>query len=136
MSNTKTFHTEIQPWLSVRSSKEAVEFYKAAFNAIETYRMEDPDGNAVVKLSVDGAQFWLSDSPSADSASSLLGCGTIRMILTVENPDEVFAQALQAGATALFPVGEEYGWRLGRLKDLFGLHWEIGKELETTNEKS
>lgn len=127
---SELIRTAITPWLSVRSSVKAVEFYKSAFNAIETHRMEDPDGNAVVKLSVDGAEFWLSDSPSSDATSPLLGCGTIRMILTVENPDAVFAQALQAGATEVFPVGEEYGWRLGRLVDPFGLHWEIGKPIE------
>jgi PhnB protein len=60
MSNTETIPTSIAPWLSVRNSTRAVEFYKSAFGAIETYRLEDPDGNAVVKLSVDGAEFWLS----------------------------------------------------------------------------
>ena len=132
---SETVRTAIAPWLSVNSSAKAVEFYKSAFNAIETYRMEDPDGNAVVKLSIDGAEFWLSDSPS-DSNSNPLGCGTIRMILTVENPDAVFAQALQAGATEVFPVGEEHEWRLGRLTDPFGLHWEIGKELQKNDKES
>jgi PhnB protein len=51
------------------------------------------------------------------------------MILTVADPDAVFAQAMQAGATEVFPVGEEYGWRLGRIVDPFGHHWEIGHEL-------
>lgn len=122
--------TSIAPWLSVRSSAKAVAFYKNAFNAVETYRIEDPDGNAVVKLSVDGAEFWLSDLPSDNSNTEVLGASTIRMILTVNNPDAVFAQALQAGATEVFPVAEEHGWRLGRLFDPFGLHWEIGKPIE------
>jgi PhnB protein len=51
------------------------------------------------------------------------------MILTVPNPDAIFAQAIAAGATEIFPVGEEHGWRLGRLADPFGLHWEIGHQL-------
>ena len=51
------------------------------------------------------------------------------MILTVANPDAVFAQALAAGASEVFPVGEGHGWRLGRLVDPFGLHWEIGHQL-------
>ena len=122
--------TSIAPWLSVRSSAKAVEFYKSAFGAIETYRLEDPDGNAVVKLSVNGAEFWLSDTPSNDTAPENIGGGSIRMILTVADPDAVFAQALQAGATEIFPVGEEYGWRLGRLVDPFGLHWEIGRQID------
>ena len=51
------------------------------------------------------------------------------MILTVSNPDALFDRALQAGASQIFPVGEEYGWRLGRLVDPFGLHWEIGRPI-------
>lgn len=123
----KTIPTSIAPWLSVRNSSRAVKFYKSAFSAIETYRLEDPDGNAVVKLSVDGAEFWLSDSPSDDPNPELVGGTTVRMILTVADPDAVFAHALKAGATEVFPVGEEHGWRLGRLIDPFGLHWEIGR---------
>jgi len=129
MINTETIPTSIAPWLSVRSSAKAVAFYKSAFGAIETYRLEDPDGNAVVKLSINGAEFWLSDSPSDSATPETLGGGTIRMILTVPDPDSIFAQALKAGATEVFPVGEEHGWRLGRLVDPFGLHWEIGREV-------
>ena len=40
--------------------------------------------------------------------------------------------ALAAGAEEVFPVGEEHGWRLGRLIDPMGLHWEIGKMLSGT----
>jgi PhnB protein len=130
MSNTETISTSIAPWLSVRNSAKAVKFYKSAFGAVETYRVEDPDGNAVLKLSVKGAEFWLSDSTSDDTSPEMLGGGSIRMILTVSDPDSLFAQALQAGATEVFPVGEEHGWRLGRLVDPFGLHWEIGRPVE------
>src|SRR5690349_6391304 len=113
--------TSINPWLSVRSTVKAVAFYKAAFNAIETYRLEDPDGNAVIKLSVNGAEFWLSDTPSTGETDENIGAGTIRMILTTDDPDSLFTKALKAGATEIFPVGEEHGWRLGRLADPFGL---------------
>jgi PhnB protein len=51
------------------------------------------------------------------------------MILTIPNPDTIFAQAIAAGANQIFPVGEEHGWRLGRVADPFGLHWEIGHPL-------
>jgi len=58
-----------------------------------------------------------------------VGGGSIRMILTVADPDTLFAQALAAGASEIFPVGEGHGWKLGRLVDPFGLHWEIGHPL-------
>jgi len=85
----------------------------------------------VARLSVEGAEFWLSDESPENgnfSPKSLSG-GSVRMILTVADPDAVFAKALAAGATTVFPVGEEYGWRLGRVVDPYGHHWEIGREL-------
>jgi len=121
--------TSIAPWLSVRNGADAVEFYKAAFSAIELFRLEDPGGGVVSRLSVDGAEFWLSDeSPEHGNYSpASLGGGSVRMILTVADPDTLFHQALTAGAKGVFPVGEEHGWRLGRLVDPFGHHWEIGR---------
>ena len=123
--------TTIAPWLSVRNGEKAVDFYKSAFGAIETYRLEAPDGGLVAKLSVDGAEFWLSGESSDDGDLSPESPkeGSVRMILTVTNPDALFTQALEAGASEVFPVGEEYGWRLGRLVDPFGYHWEIGRPL-------
>jgi len=123
----------IAPWLSVRNSAQAVEFYKSAFGATEAYRMEDPGGAVVAKLSVDGAEFWLADeSPEhANFSPQTLGGGTVRIILTVADPDAMFARAVRAGATEVFPVGEEYGWRLGRVVDPYGHHWEIGRPLDT-----
>jgi PhnB protein len=117
----------IAPWLSVRNSAQAVDFYKAAFGATEAYRLEGGDG-VVARLSVNGAEFWLSDeSPEHGNYSpESLGGGTARMILTVADPDAVFAQAVKAGATEIYPVSEGHGWRLGRVVDPYGHHWEIG----------
>src|SRR5271157_3192146 len=126
-----SFPCSIAPWLSVRKSAQAVDFYKSAFGAAEVYRLEDPEGGVVARLSVDGAEFWLSDeSPQHGNFSpQSLGGGSVRMILTVPDPDAVFAAAVAAGATEVFPVTEEYGWRLGRVVDPFGHHWEIGHPL-------
>ena len=121
----------IAPMLSVRNGARAVEFYKAAFGAIEVFRVDAPDGAVVARLSVDGAEFWVADeSPEHRNFSpESLGGGTVRMILTVADPDAVFAKALAAGAKEVVPVKEDYGWRLGRVVDPFGHHWEIGHPL-------
>jgi PhnB protein len=118
----------ISPWLTVRNTKDASDFYKSAFGALEVYRMEGSVDDLVVKLSIEGAEFWVSNGKVEDK--EILGGGNVRMILTVSDPDKLFLQALEAGAIQVFPVGEEYGWRLGRLIDPFGLHWEIGKPLK------
>jgi PhnB protein len=52
------------------------------------------------------------------------------MILVVADPDAMFDRAIAAGAASISPVmDEDYGWRIGRVVDPFGHHWEIGKPL-------
>ena len=122
--------TTIAPWLSVRNGAQAVEFYKSAFGAVEVFRMEE-GSSVVARLSVEGAEFWMGDeSPEHGNFSpQSLNGSSVGIILTVADPDSVFTRALAAGASQVFPVGEEYGWRLGRVVDPFGHHWEIGRPL-------
>ena len=122
--------TTIAPWLCVRASARAVDFYKSAFAAKELFRIGDED-SVVARLSIDGAEFWLSDeSPEHHNHSpESLGGITVRIILTVANPDAVFARAIKAGAKEVYPVTEEHDWRIGRVVDPFGHHWEIGRPL-------
>jgi PhnB protein len=117
--------------LSVRKGAMAVDFYKAAFGAEELFRMDAEDGSVVAHLSVGAANFWVADeSPQHKNFSpQTLGGGTIRIVMTVDDPDAVFDRAIAAGAAVVWPVHEEYGWRLGRLVDPYGHHWEIGKPL-------
>ncbi len=127
---TNPLPTTIAPWLSVRKGARAVEFYKSAFAAKEVFRM-DEGGSVVARLSVEGAEFWVGDeSPEHSNFSpQSLGGSSVRIILTVADPDAVFARAVAAGASQVYPVGEEYGWLLGRVVDPFGHHWEIGRPL-------
>lgn len=122
--------TSIAPWLSVRDSARAVEFYKSAFEATELFRLVG-DG-VVARLSVEGAEFWLSDeSPENFNFSpQTLGGSSVRIILTVADPDAVFARALAAGASQVYAVVEEHGWRVGRVVDPFGHHWEIARQIK------
>ena len=123
----------IVPELSVRRACAAVEFYKAAFGAIEVYRVGGTEANPdlVAQLSVGNASFWVSDeSPEhANFSPESVGGGTVRMLLQVNDPDSLIEQAVAAGATEVYPIGDQHGWRLGRIKDPFGHHWEIGKPL-------
>jgi PhnB protein len=131
-TNAAPVRTTVAPMLSVRQGARAVEFYKEAFDATEVFRIEDPSGAVVATLSVDGAEFWVADeSPEHQNFSpESLGGGTVRMILTVSDPDAIFARAVAAGARVVTAVTNNYGWRLGRVADPFGHHWEIGKPLK------
>jgi PhnB protein len=93
--------TAILAQLSVRRGRAAIDFYKAAFGAVEEYRV----------------------SPES------LGGSTTRMLLIVDDPDAAIERAVAAGATEVDPASDEHGWRLGRIEDPFGHHWEIGKPL-------
>lgn len=123
--------TTIAPMLSVRRGREALAFYAAAFGATELFKVESPDGHVVAQLAVDGAAFWVADeSPAhANFSPETLNGGTVRMILTVEDPDAVFDRAVAAGATVVTPMKDDYGWHLGRIVDPYGHHWEIGRPL-------
>ena len=123
--------TTLAPWLSVRRAIEAVEFYKSAFAASEVFRIQDGE-SVVARLSIDGGEFWVSDeSPEHHNFSpETVGGGTVRMVLTVDDPKAVHASARAAGANEINAVHEEHGWLVGRVIDPYGHHWEIGRELQ------
>ncbi|MBW8349334.1 VOC family protein [Bacillus sp. IITD106] len=120
---TKT--TNIAPWLSVNNGARAVEFYQKGFGAEEVYRLGENDTVMISQLSVNGAIFWIQED--AASSPEVVGQGSVRMILTVDDPDAMFEKAVAAGAKEIAPIYEEHGWRIGRIEDPFGHHWEIGK---------
>jgi len=124
--------TIIMPMLSVRNGSRAINFYKAAFGAREVYHVEDPSGDVVSRMYVNGVEFWLSDeSPDHGNFSpETLGGSTVRILLIVDDPDKIFTQAVTAGAKEVWPVSDQHGWRVGRIADPFGHHWEIGKPLQ------
>ena len=118
------------PWLFVRDSLKAVQFYKDAFGAIEAYRHEGR-GGVVARLSIGGSEFWVSDeSPEHGNFSpETLSATSFRMLITDPDPDGSFARATSAGAQVVHSVVEGHGWRVGRVVDPFGHHWEIGKQI-------
>ena len=125
---SESFKTGITATLSVRDWAKAMDFYKRAFGAVETYSVP---GGGVGQLSVSGSEFWVAEESPQHlnfSPQSLGGC-SVRMLMIVEDPDKMYQQAIKAGASQVVPVTEEYGWRLGRLVDPFGHHWEIARKL-------
>lgn len=122
----------LAPLLAVRIGTRAIDFYKAAFGAKEVFRTVSEDGAVVAQLTIGTSDFWLADeAPDNHNFSpATLGGTSVRMVLVVEDPDMVYERALAAGATGLYPVVDQpYGWRIGRLVDPYGHHWEIGKPI-------
>jgi PhnB protein len=120
----------VQAQLSVRGGRAAVEFYRSAFGAAELYRFGGTDEleEVVAQLAVGDSVFWVEDeSPEHGNVSpETVGGATTRMLLVVDDPEAVVDRAVAAGAVEVSPVGEEHGWRLGRIDDPFGHRWEIG----------
>jgi PhnB protein len=131
VSASARFRTVVTATLSVRDWSKAMQFYKSAFGAKELYRVP---GGGVGQLAVNGAEFWVAEESPEHlnfSPKSIGGC-SVRMLLMVENPDAVCTRAVKAGATEVRPVADAHGWRLGRIIDPFGHHWEIGRPLNET----
>lgn len=124
--------TGIQPELWVESPGEAVAFYEAAFGATVLHRIGHAD-DIVAQLAVGDAAFWVAGAAASMKRLSPLAVGgaTARMLLVVDDPEPIVRQAVAAGATETSPVGDEHGWRLGRIVDPFGHEWEIGGPLGT-----
>src|SRR5919198_926560 len=118
----------IQPELWVDRAADAVAFYETAFGAAVLHRVGEGQ-DIVAQLAVGEAAFWVASASSAIgrfSPAAIEGA-TSRTLLLVEHPEAVVRQAVIAGASELMPVGDQHGWRLGRVRDPFGHEWEIGK---------
>lgn len=74
-TSSVAFKTTIAPWLAASDAQEAVDFYTAAFGAIEGYRLAGDDGKlAVAQLAVDGAAFRVQEDSASESAHGSTWC--------------------------------------------------------------
>lgn len=129
--------TRLMPVLAVRDGSEAVAFYGRAFDARVRMQVTAPDGAVVAELEIDGNRLMVADESPEDAnpAPETLGGSPVRLALVVADPDAVAARAVAAGARVVYPVADQdYGWRLGRVVDPYGHHWEIGRPLRDARE--
>lgn len=132
VSTEEKLETTITTMLYVRRSAAAVDFYTRAFGATPLMRLDNDDGTVVANLAIGKGNFWVAEeSPAHQNFSpESVGGNSMHPVLIVDDPHAVFQQAMEAGASSICPVrDEEYGWRIGRLVDPFGHHWEIGRPL-------
>lgn len=125
-------HTLLIPTLTVKNGANAVNFYKQAFAAEEQSRHTSDNGDIVAELTIDQARFYVADeAPDLGNLSPhTLGGISVRLGLQVDDPDALAKQALDAGARLLYAVADQdYGYRVGRIVDPFGHHWEIFRPL-------
>ena len=123
--------TTIAPFLTVKNCDQAIQFYISALGAKVIHRYDGSEGKMYAELNIEGAVFHVGDEePEYGNLSpKTIGGSPVRMILTVNDPDIIFSQAINAGAEQICPVTTEDSWKIGKLKDPFGHIWEIGHPL-------
>jgi PhnB protein len=125
---------EIYPYLRVHNSVEAMDFYARAFGATELFRLTEPSGRiGHAEIKIGPATIMLSDEYPEHGIKGprTLGGTTFSLHLHVADVDRAFAQALEAGATVVRPLKDQfYGERSGTVRDPFGHEWLLGGHLE------
>ena len=126
MKNVEKPHTAIVPMLYMKDLSAAIDFYKNAFGAKERWRIEHEGNVHVAEMSIPPVLFRMHEEVNRENelSPSTLNATSIVIGLLVDNPDELAARAVAAGATELSAVKDyEYGYRQGTIRDPFGHHW-------------
>jgi PhnB protein len=124
----------VSPHLVVDDAAAAIDFYVKAFDAVEYGRVPGPDGKLIhAALNINGFMVMLNDdfpeyNDGKSSTPIALGGTPVTIHLTVTNVDSKFQQAIDAGATVLQPLEDQFwGDRFGVLRDPFGHQWSLGQ---------
>jgi len=121
-------------YLVVKGAARAIEFYKQAFGAVETMRLNGPGENiGHAEIRIGNTSIMLSDEfPDFGVVSAeTLGGSPVKIHLQVDDVDAVAARALAAGAKVVQPVRDQfYGERSGQFSDPFGYTWIIATQKE------
>src|SRR5437016_4831980 len=127
------YHT-VTPYLTVNDGARAIDFYKRAFGAQETVRMDGLPGKiGHAELKIGDSMIMLSDEMPGGGcrAPQSLGGTTVNLFLYVTDVDSAFDQAVKAGAKADMPPSNMFwGDRFGRLTDPFGHSWSLATHVE------
>ncbi|MEM7360191.1 MAG: VOC family protein [Pseudomonadota bacterium] len=125
----------ISPYITVKDAAAAIEFYCSALGAEEDFRLCDPADGRIghAQLNFGTSTLMISDEyPDFGALGPItFGGSPVKLHLTVEDVNSVFAKALELGAVELRPVHDEfYGSRSGMLTDPFGHTWHIETQIE------
>lgn len=125
---------DLSPYLIVGNASEALDFYARAFGAQEAFRLTDPAGRVGhAHMTVGDSAFMLADEHPEWGALSpvTLGGSPITLHLEVADADAAAERAVEAGATLLRPVEDQFhGNRSGMVADPYGHRWFLSQQLE------
>ncbi len=124
----------MSPHLVVDNAAAAIDFYVKAFDAKELGRVAGPGGKLIhAALQINGFTVMLNDDfPEVRGGKSMtptsLGGTPVTIHLTVTDVEAKFQRALDAGASVVAPLEDQFwGDRYGIVADPFGHHWSLGQ---------
>jgi len=128
-------YPQVTAYLCIDGAADAIEFYSKVLGATQRGdRMEAPGGKiGHAELSIGDSLIMLSDEFPEMGAQSpkSLGGSPVTLMVYVEDVDAVFERAVQAGATPVRAVEDQfYGDRSGQFEDPFGHRWSIATHVE------
>ena len=124
----------VTPYLLIGGASAAIDFYMKAFGAVEVLRLTAPDGRiGHAEIRIGDSHVMLADEhpEMAFLGPQSRGGTTVSMLLYVADADAVFDRAIEAGATELRPLCDQfYGDRSGAVTDPWGHVWSIASRTE------
>lgn len=125
---------EMFPYLHVKNAAKAIDFYTAAFGAVEKFRLVEPSGRVGhAEMDFGGMTLMLADEfpEFGFRCPQSIGGTSVTLHLHVDDADEMIRRAAKAGAEIeREPKDEFYGERSGVVSDPFGHRWNIGHSIE------
>ena len=114
--------------MTFKDAAKAIEFYKTAFGAKETFRFEVGEGIAHAEIMIGDSVLMLAEEwPEGGRYSpETTGNSPVAMHLQVPDVDAFAEQAIAAGAKLQRPIADQfYGRRDANLIDPFGYPWSV-----------
>ena len=131
-------YPRVIPYLSIDGAAEAIEFYAKVLGATERMRMPGPDGKiGHAELDIGDSVIMLADPfPEGTPSPKTFGGSPVTVMVYVENVDETYDKAINAGATPISKVEDQfYGDRSGSFTDPFGHRWHVATHVEDVSEE-
>jgi PhnB protein len=120
--------TVASPRLTFKDAAKAIEFYKSAFGAKETFRFENEKGIGHAEIMIGDSVIMLAEEwPEGGRFSpETLGSSPVTMALRVPDVDAFAEHAVSAGAKLQGAIADQfYGRRDATLLDPFGYTWSV-----------
>lgn len=129
----------LTPYISVHDGAAALDWYTAAFGAVELVRYVGDDGRlGHAEFTINGARVMLSDAYPEMGVVAANSYDGSSCALHVEVPDcdAIYARAMEHGATsAAEPADQPHGARSATIFDPFGHRWMLSQQVKTLSSK-